>query len=402
MRLALHVHSLHTTTATRALRLIAAVVAGVVVAALAPAASGQTADPRERREQVREQQAATAAELDALRATDAQLQDALAAIRRDVEAQRGKVEDAQRAVRRAERDIAEARAAVQAAQAQIVALEDQQAAVAVNSYIREGSSSDSIEVLDDTDPLDIAERQALVDLTTGRSADIADQLTAARQDLRDERVRAEEAEQRAEDQRQAAEDHLAELEASQERQATFATEVDQRIESRLAEAANLQALDADLSAQIAAQQAALAAQNTGGGGSLTPVPSTGGPVSLSTVGGITVASSIAGQLGSLLSASRSAGLSLGGGGYRDPAAQMALRQAHCPDPVNSPPSSCSPPTARPGTSLHEQGLAIDFTNNGRLITSRSDPAFQWLAANAGGYGFRNLPSEPWHWSTTGG
>ena len=70
--------------------------------------------------------------------------------------------------------------------------------------------------------------------------------------------------------------------------------------------------------------------------------------------------------------------------------------------MNSPPSSCSPPTARPGTSLHEQGLAIDFTNNGRLITSRSDPAFQWLAANAGGYGFRNLPSEPWHWSTTGG
>ena len=395
-------HAHHTTTRTRAPRLIAAVLAGALVAALTATASGQTADPRERREQVREQQAANAAELDALRATDAQLQDALAALRRDVEAQRGKVEDAQRAVRRAERDIAEARAAVQAAQAQIVALEDQQATVAVNSYIREGSSSGSIEVLDTEDPLQIAQRQALVDLTTGRSADIADQLTAARQDLRDERIRAEEAEQRAEEQRQAAQDHLTDLEAAQERQAAFAAEVDQRIESRLAEAANLQELDADLSAQIAAQQAALARQNPTGGGSLAPIPSTGGPVSLSTVGGITVASSIAGQLSSLLSASRSAGLSLGGGGYRDPAAQMALRQAHCPDPVNSPPSACSPPTARPGTSLHEQGLAVDFTNNGRLITSRSDPAFQWLAANAGSYGFYNLPSEPWHWSTTGG
>ena len=148
--------------------------------------------------------------------------------------------------------------------------------------------------------------------------------------------------------------------------------------------------------------AALAAQNPGGGGSLSPVPTSGGPVSLSTVGGITVASSIAGQLSSLLSASRSAGLSLGGGGYRDPAAQIALRRAHCPDPINSPPSACSPPTARPGTSLHEQGLAIDFTNNGRLITSRSDPAFQWLAGNASSYGFSNLPSEPWHGSTTGG
>ncbi len=26
---------------------------------------------------------------------------------------------------------------------------------------------------------------------------------------------------------------------------------------------------------------------------------------------------------------------------------------------------------------------------------------QWLAANASSYGFYNLPSEPWHWSTTG-
>lgn len=400
--LALHVHAHHTTTRTRAPRLIAAVLAGTLVAALAPAASGQSADPRERREQVREQQAANAAELDALRATDAQLQDALTALRADVAAQQSKVEDAQRAVRRAERDIAEAQANVAAAQAQIDALEAQQATVAVNSYIREGSSAGSIEVLDDTDPLEIAQRQALVDLTTGRSADIADQLTAARQDLRDERDRAEEAEQRAQHQRQAAEDHLADLQAAQDRQAAFAADVDQRIESRLAEAANLQDLDADLSAQIAAQQAALAAQNTGGGGSLTPISTPGGPVSLSTVGGITVASSIAGPLGSLLSASRSAGLSLGGGGYRDPAAQMALRQAHCPDPVNSPPSACSPPTARPGTSLHEQGLAIDFTNNGRLITSRSDPAYQWLAANAASFGFHNLPSEPWHWSTTGG
>ena len=25
----------------------------------------------------------------------------------------------------------------------------------------------------------------------------------------------------------------------------------------------------------------------------------------------------------------------------------------------------------------------------------------WLAANAGSFGFRNLPSEPWHWSTNG-
>ena len=51
--------------------------------------------------------------------------------------------------------------------------------------------------------------------------------------------------------------------------------------------------------------------------------------------------------------------------------------------------------------MHEQGLAIDFTNNGRLISSRSDPAFQWLSGNASRFGLYNLPSEPWHWSTNG-
>ncbi len=390
-------------TSTTTVRLTAAAALTALLVAVAPAAWGQTSDgdARSRREQVREEQAATAADLDALRATDAQLEQALAALRRDVAAQQSAVEDAQRAVRRAERDIEEARAAVQAAQAQIDLLEAHQQSVAVDSYIREGSNSGDIEVLNEGNPLQVAERQALLDLTSGRNADIADQLTAAREDLRDERARAQEAEQRAEEQRQRAERRLADLEAAQARQAAFAADVDRRIESRLAEAANLERLDADLSAQIAAQQAALAAQNPGGGGPLSPVASPGA-ISLSTVGGITVAASIAGQVAGLLNASRSAGLSLGGGGYRDPAAQMAVRQANCPDPVNSPPSACSPPTARVGTSMHERGLAIDFTNNGRLISSRSDPAYVWLSANAGTYGLHNLPSEPWHWSTTGG
>ena len=46
-------------------------------------------------------------------------------------------------------------------------------------------------------------------------------------------------------------------------------------------------------------------------------------------------------------------------------------------------------------------MAIDFTSSGRLITSRSDPAFIWLRNNAATYGLYNLPSEPWHWSTNG-
>jgi len=391
---------LHVTTRVLTTRLTAAAVVASMLITTSSVSAQSGGDARSRRQQVREQQASTAADLDALQATDEQLQVALAALRRDVAAQQGALEDARRGVARAERDIAEAVAAQRVAQAQIDALEVRQQILAVDSYVRAGSSGGDIEVLNERDPLEAAERQALLDLTTGRNADLGDQLVGARQDLRDEQARAEEAEDRAAEHRDRVADRLADVQAAQARQGAFAADVDRRIESRLAEAANLEALDADLSAQLAAQQAALARQVPTG--STNPVPVPGGPVSLATVGGITVAASLAGQLQGLLNASRVAGLSLGGGGYRDPAAQMAVRRANCPDPINSPPSACSPPTARVGTSMHEQGLAIDFTNNGRLISSRSDPAFVWLSANAGSFGLRNLPSEPWHWSTTGG
>ncbi|MFP5327204.1 MAG: M15 family metallopeptidase, partial [Acidimicrobiia bacterium] len=121
--------------------------------------------------------------------------------------------------------------------------------------------------------------------------------------------------------------------------------------------------------------------------------------------GITVATEIAPNLERLLEAADADGLSLSGGGYRSSEQQVAARRANCGtsdyDIYEKPASQCSPPTARPGQSMHEQGLAIDFTNNGRLIRSSSDPAFGWLARNASRFGLYNLPAEPWHWSTNG-
>jgi LAS superfamily LD-carboxypeptidase LdcB len=50
--------------------------------------------------------------------------------------------------------------------------------------------------------------------------------------------------------------------------------------------------------------------------------------------------------------------------------------------------------AKPGTSLHEKGLAIDFVN--------TPGAYAWLKKNASKFGLHNFPPEPWHYSTTGG
>ena len=91
-------------------------------------------------------------------------------------------------------------------------------------------------------------------------------------------------------------------------------------------------------------------------------------------------------------------------GYRDPAADAAdcLARGDCATP------------ARAGTcSAHRTGLAMDIylgsapgfdpassDDANRLYQSRT-PAYLWLVANAGRFGFVNYAFEPWHWEWTG-
>ncbi len=52
--------------------------------------------------------------------------------------------------------------------------------------------------------------------------------------------------------------------------------------------------------------------------------------------------------------------------------------------------------AKPGTSDHERGLAVDIDTGGQGYSS---PVYKWLKANAGTYGFEDdVTDEPWHWS----
>jgi hypothetical protein len=232
---------------------------------------------------------------------------------------------------------------------------------------------------------------------------------------------------------------LDDLEAAQSQEAAFVLEVQARLEQNLAEAEALAAIDPALAAQLRARESeiatrleairtadeqrralkalreaqAVAAQRRAAeeraaaaapAGSLGPA--TGGLSNVACPGGdsITVDGSLAANLSGLLGAAASAGLNMCGGGYRDPAEQVALRRSHCGSSdyaiYEAPSSACSPPTARPGTSMHEQGLAIDFTCGGGTI-GRDSACFGWLQGHAGGYGLHNLPSEPWHWSADG-
>ncbi len=389
---------------------------GVLLGLLAsgPAAdAAESEDPRAERERVGSQRAELASELDALRASEAEVSAALADLDANVSDQRALLADAQRVADQAaaHRDVARSEEAE--AVAAVASLEDKARDVAVQEFMR--PSGAEVEVLLSADSVtEGARRQALLGFRSRRADEVLDQLRAGREDLALRRQEAERAAVTADEKRAEVSGRLHSVEQAQARQQEFATSVEQRLDATLSEAAALESLDRRLAEQIAANESRIAAQlaksraterprGGAGPGLSRQVAATAG--SIVSVRGIRVSSQIAGQLAALLDAADADGMAFGGGGYRDPSAQVALRRSNCGTSdyavYSMSPSQCSPPTARPGASMHERGLAVDFTYNGSLISSRSNPGFQWLDANASRFGFYNLPAEPWHWSTNG-
>ncbi len=110
----------------------------------------------------------------------------------------------------------------------------------------------------------------------------------------------------------------------------------------------------------------------------------------------------------MISDALAAGMKITGGGFRTRAEQVALYQKNCGGGTRK----CNPPTAKPGSSMHESGLAFDLKCDGNLINfdgnqrkfpivTSTKKCFDWLAANAYKYGLQNFKRENWHWSTNG-
>ncbi len=387
--------------------MIAALLSLVTLSGTGEAA--QARDPRAERERIRSEQAGVASEVDALRADSAEVERALATIGANVADQRALLADAQRAADQAAADLELARSQEREAEAQVGALQQQVRTMAIESYMRPVTDDPTV-ILSAASVGEAAQRRALLGFRADRDAELLDELRAAREDVALRRQEAEQATNRAEQQRAELAGRVDQLEAAEAQQQAFADSVDTRLDAALGEAASLAALDKKLADQIAAEQARIAAQlaqsrpRSAPSRPAVPLTDLGGG-SIVSVRGIRVHRQIASQLESLLAAADGDGVRLAGGGYRDPAAQIALRRANCGGSdaavYSMSASQCSPPTARPGASMHERGLAVDFTYNGSLISSRSNPGYQWLDANASRFGLYNLPSEPWHWSVNG-
>ncbi len=428
----------------------------IAVAALTtvvvPIADAATADNpssiselQAKRAAVRRQRASQAARVNALKATDQQVSGALSALDANVNAQQSRLEETERAVRQAESDQTAAEKAQTKALKELDQLKVDLRSSAVDAYVSMGSSA-GMSSLGSGNINDTVNRRTLLSVQANSNIDLVERYRSVQEDLAIQKDAATSAAQRATRKKSEAKKRLADLDAAYKRQQAFAIAVDNRVNAALAEAQSLASIDSQLAGSIssrqsalaravAAQQSAAAARNSrrraaglpvaqgrggasssdggssssggdssSGSGSSGPPPAIVGAGSIVSVGGIRVSASIAGNLQALLSAASAAGINFSGGGYRDSAGQIAVRRANCGSSnyaiYQASASSCRPPTARPGSSMHERGLAIDFTQGGRTLT-RGSSGYQWLRANGSRFGFFNLPAEAWHWSTNG-
>jgi LAS superfamily LD-carboxypeptidase LdcB len=402
------------TTGTWLRRVLAVVLA---VAALTPSISAaqepDTGATEQERDEVRAREAEVVIEIDALEAQDAEVRAALAVIERNVARQRSELEAAERARARGEAELAQASQAVADAQRRIDDLNVQADRLVVDSFVNPPSDY-ALEPLRAGSMTDAAVIQAVLEMQGKRDADVLERLAQAHDSLDAEQAKKEDAAADAKQAQEAAARELEDVEAALGQQQAFVADLEERLNARLAEAESLRTLDAALSDRLAQEQAALAAQLAAAAqppaqdvapSQIAPAPGGLATVSCPVGGSITVAGSISVSVQALLNDAAADGVMLCGGGYRDPQEQIELRRAHCGTSnyaiYEMPASQCSPPTAIPGTSMHEQGLAIDFTCNGGGTVGTGDECWDWLQANAVGYGLYNLPGEPWHWSTNG-
>ena len=343
---------------------------------------------------------------------------------------------------RAEQALEGAVLSVSAAEQQSAELASQQAALngqvndlALQTYIgRDSTIEGSFGLARTGDIYKAARVQTLIGAAFGDINNTSDQLRALQVDTQVATKALNEAVTQRELLRGEAEIQLDQLLEAVGLQAQIVFEAETRLEARLYEAAALAELDAEMAKKIEAEQNDLAQvvqaekakraeeerlrreaerkrreaeearQRRLLGIADAPTSTNFDKSELTTVWGIQVHESIADKLLALLRAASQDGIRLGGGGYRSSQSQINLRRAHCGTSnwaIYSKPSyQCRPPTARPGASMHERGLAVDFTQNGRALWSNTS-GYRWLKRNASKYGLRNLPSEPWHWSVNG-
>jgi len=237
-------------------------VALAVLASLAlaqPVRAESLSETRRKRDAARQKQAQVAAQLNALQASDAELESAVGVLNGQVAAQEASAEAAGQAVRAAMAAVAEAEARLVATRKRLGELRVAVVGRAVAAYVKPQEEGIT-EVIQAKDLGEASRRRTLLNQVNNTDRNVMDQLRSAGQDLALQQAQLEKAEKLAADRRRAEQTRLGELVRARQEQQRLAAALDARIVQFRSEADTVAQQEAGLSTLIRTKESELAAR----------------------------------------------------------------------------------------------------------------------------------------------
>ncbi len=252
---------------------LAALLALIVTGVGAAGSQDSVDDARAERDEVRQQRAEAAAELDAARAEDAELADALSAVEEAIAAQEVALADAQRQLDvaravavQAEVDVADAAARAEAIRAEL-------GGVAVDGFVTRDRHATPI--FFESDDLTAAlRRNTMLQLADTDTADLLEQMRTVQEDGDLARAIADAAVEQASVLEAGMTQTLVDLEAQRAVQAELKIELESRVSAWEAQVAEFEADEARLAEFIRAEEARMAAEAAAAASAAAANPST--------------------------------------------------------------------------------------------------------------------------------
>ena len=234
--------------------LVVALAALLLPALASPVEARETvAEIRARREAARQKRARLAAQLNHLRASDAQLSAAVRVLDRQVAAQQAAADAARQAVQAALAAVAESERKIAATEAEITSVHSAVVNRAVSVYIRPKDNA-FVGMIGSKSLGDASRRSSLLAQVTNKDRDSLDRLRALREDLGDEKVRADQARDLAGQRRQEVLARLSELQTARKEKQRLSAALEARIREYQAEADAVAAQESGLTALIRSRE----------------------------------------------------------------------------------------------------------------------------------------------------
>lgn len=239
---------------------VAFVLVLLLVALASPVRADSLSETRQRRDAARARRAQLAAKIDALKASDDELEKAVGVLGRQVLRQQASADAARQAVQAAVAAVGQADAELGVTEREIARLRKAVVDRAVAAYVR--PRDDSLTgLMVSRDLNEASRRNSLLSEVANRNSEVIDQLRAAREDLAEKQEKARRARDVAADRRKAVLARLSDLQKAQAEKMRLGRALDTRIAAYQREADAVAATESGLTALIQQKQAARASRS---------------------------------------------------------------------------------------------------------------------------------------------